>query len=699
MTRRVFILSVAITVLTALIGVGCATSSGSSASGSSVRPWYSLTPMTKLGQASPRFACDPISIGNCLLPFPDNYETTVDPMNSTGLRVSAESLTRVQNTAGQFVNTTPWNESDGFSPGSEILADVPGISLAKSQVATEGTIGESLSRDAPIVLLDVTTGQRWPYWGSFDVNTQSSKNPLLIVNPARAMNEGDTYVVDLRDLKDSSGKTIAPQMVFKRFLSGQVSGARDKARLSRVRSDLAALASAGVSKSGTYLVWDFTIGSRKSITGRLLSMRDQAFQDLKGRVPDYSVSKVTDYSYSQNQYSSRLVTGTFDVPSFLDEPGGPPGSSLRLNASGTPRQMPGNIEVAPFTCLIPRSADASPDNPQSPVHRAYPSLYGHGLFGNAQGEVPDLKNTGNSNNIVFCGTDWLGMSINDIPTTVPILKNVSLFPSMPDRLDQAMVDFMYLGTLMDSPKGFAANSAFEASNSSHSPLLLTGHDVFYYGNSLGGILGGTLTAVSNGIYRSVLGVPGIDFSVMIQRSVDFAPFFSVIKSSYPDPTTRQVLFDMIQILWDRADPDGYAQYMTNNPLPNTHSHEVLIEFAFGDHQVPNVGTEMEIRTVGAELHAPALEPGRSPVPAPFWGIPKIRSYPYKGSAAFIWDNGVPAPPEDNQPNNAGNDPHNETPRRLPEAQSLLGDFLIHGLVENVCGPHPCLSPPMPKTQL
>ena len=65
-------------------------------------------------------------------------------------------------------------------------------------------------------------------------------------------------------------------------------------------------------------------------------------------------------------------------------------------------------------------------------------------------------------------------------------------------------------------------------------------------------------------------------------------------------------------MWDRGEPDGYANHMTTDPLPDTPAHKVLIEMAYGDHQVSNVATEVEARTIGAPLRYPALDPGRLP---------------------------------------------------------------------------------------
>ena len=59
----------------------------------------------------------------------------------------------------------------------------------------------------------------------------------------------------------------------------------------------------------------------------------------------------------------------------------------------------------------------------------------------------------------------------------------------------------------------------------------------YYGNSQGGIMGGALTALAPDFTRSVLYVPGMNYSTLLTRSVDFADFAPFLYVSYP--TERQ----------------------------------------------------------------------------------------------------------------------------------------------------------------
>ena len=64
--------------------------------------------------------------------------------------------------------------------------------------------------------------------------------------------------------------------------------------------------------------------------------------------------------------------------------------------------------------------------------------------------------------------------------------------------------------------------------------MLNRSHLYYNGNSQGGIMGGALTAVSPDFTRAELGVPSMNYSVLLPRSVDFLPFAA--RSSPPIPT-------------------------------------------------------------------------------------------------------------------------------------------------------------------
>ncbi|HET9729433.1 MAG TPA: hypothetical protein VFR41_08440, partial [Acidimicrobiia bacterium] len=87
------------------------------------------TPPGQLHKNPPPITCDPIDTTKCLLPFPDNYFTVPDASTPTGLRVHFPRESMPANAQGVHIDPTDWNTNDGFSPGSTVMAFVPGIDL------------------------------------------------------------------------------------------------------------------------------------------------------------------------------------------------------------------------------------------------------------------------------------------------------------------------------------------------------------------------------------------------------------------------------------------------------------------------------------------------------------------------------------------------------------------------------------------
>jgi hypothetical protein len=627
---------------------------------------------------SRRPACDPIDPTACLLPFPNDFFTVPDPGTATGRRVDFAPSAMPRNNHGIAIDPAEWNRNDGFSPGSPILTHVPGIDLTRTGAAPITDIGRSLRSDAPIVVLNARTLRRQPYWAELDANATDPNRQVLIVRPAVNFDDGARYIVALRRIRDAGGRVIAPGPAFSSLLRGD----EPSPRAVHIRRVVSTLARAGVESGDLYLAWDFTVASTSSLTGRLLHIRDDAFRTLGTAAPHFTVTTVEDLSPAQNPRIARHVTGTFDVPSYLDQAGGPPGSRFHYGprARGLPTHIPGNTQVAPFVCDIPRSA--------TPSHPARPSLYGHGLF-SEDSEVFDLnvEAMANEHDFVFCGTEWLGLTGRspDLAASAKAFADASHFPELADRLQQSVLDALFLGRLLVHPQGFASDPAFRVQGL---PAFDPSAGLGYDGNSLGGIMGGVLTAVSQDVHRAVLGVPGINFSTLLNRSTSFPS--SLLDTAYPDKLDQQLFFALVQMLWDRADPDGYANHLTADPLPRTPRHRVLLHVAFGDHQVANVASDVEARTIGASIQEPALAAGRSPDRVPYWGIPAIDDPPFAGSAMVVWDSGSPAGPLTNTPPTAGGDPH-EDPRNSGVARQQKAVFLTTGNVVDVCH-GPCQIP-------
>ncbi|MFQ5667554.1 MAG: hypothetical protein ACE5I7_14175, partial [Candidatus Binatia bacterium] len=626
--------------------------------------------------------CDFLDPSVCMYPFPNDWFTVADRKTNTGRRIHFALNDMPSNVDQTHITPDDYNLNDGFSPGASILLHVPGVDLGMTGAAPITDIARSLDADAPIVLVNASTLEHHLLWAETDSNSSSDATRTLIIRPAVNLAEATRYIVALRRIKDGTGALIAPNADFLAYRDGTPTGDPVKeSRRAHMEDLFTTLAAAGVARDDLYLAWDFTVASERNLSERLLFMRDDGFKRLGKSAPPFTVTLVED-DVDSNIF--RRVTGTYEVERYVSTT--QPGARMILNSKGLPLHQD-TPQTASFICNIPGAALPSAAGPAVPARA---SLYGHGLLGsNSEVNAGNVKAMANEHNFVFCATKWIGMADEDIPNTAEILKNLSLFPTLTDRLQQAVLDQLFLARLMIHKNGFVTDPAFQ--DSSGNPVI-DRSAVFYDGNSQGGILGGTVMAVSQDITRGVLGVPGMNFSLLLRRSVDFAPFSAILEPQYPDELTRPLLLALIQMLWDRSEPNGYAHHMTTDPLPKTPEHKVLLHLAFGDHQVANVATEIEARTIGASIHQPAIAAGRNPDVTPYFGIPAIPTDPFDGSALIVWDSGADPAPTTNLPPSTGADPH-EDPRNSPLGRQQKSDFLqVGGAVVDACAGAPCVAP-------
>jgi hypothetical protein len=665
--------------------------------------------------------CDFLDKSVCLFPFPNDDFTKADKSTDTGKRLNLNKDSMPANTAGVHIDPTDQNRADGFSPGNLIVTHVPGMDNQDAWKKTGAVPINDMARYAdkkqPVVVIDAKTLQRHLIWTELDVNAKSPDDANLIIRPGVNWDEGHTYIVALRNMKTKAGKVIAPAPEFKAYRDKLKTTDKElEARRPHMDDILGKLAKAGIERGDLYLAWDFTVASEKSLTSRMLAIRDDAFHqlgddnlaDLKvdGNAPTFAVTSVENFQpcgtdgcqEGEDNDIARRIKGTITVPCYLDLPGCIPGGKFNLGSDGLPKQIPGNIDPAPFECEIPRQQI------DGDVPAARPSLYGHGLLGTAdEVEAGNVEAMANEHNFVFCATDWQGMSTPDAANVLGILNDLSKFPTLADRTQQGMLNFLYLGRAMIHPQGFNANPAFQVGTVPHG--VFNTQRLFYDGNSQGGIMGGSLTAVAPDFNRAVLGVPAMNYSTLLRRSVDFDTYAQFMYAAYPSERERPLYLSLIQLLWDRGEADGYAHHMTDDPLPDTPAHSVLMHLAFGDHQVTNAAAEVEARTIGASATPHELDSGRSYDKTPLFGIPVLGSFPFKGDAAIVyWDtgpirpgatDGVKTPPTTETPprpeDGYGKDPHS-APRSTKIARTQKSDWLqADGALVDVCNGAPCHS--------
>ena len=326
------------------------------------------------------------------------------------------------------------------------------------------------------------------------------------------------------------------------------------------------------------------------------------------------------------------MKGTFEVPCFLF-PSCEAGGRMMLDGEGNPIQN--GTWTANFDCIIPLSVTSGPAEP------GRPTLYGHGLLGSAD-EVASgpQRSLSQDYKIVHCATDEIGMAESDIPTVIAALQNVSAFPAIPDRLQQGLLDELYLGRAMISSSGFTTDPAFhqdgtlgDGLGAEHQPPLLQrqqpGRD---HGRRAHRRLARLHPRRARGAGDELLGAAATLGGLRCRSPGAF-------ESSYPNEAARPLVLDLMQMLWDRGEPDGYAERMTSDPLPDTPAHQVLMNVALGDHQVTNYQSDVEARTIGACAHGPVLYPGRWPHTSVLWDVKHIRHYPTPARPIYYYDIG------------------------------------------------------------
>jgi hypothetical protein len=656
--------------------------------------------------------CDPIGgwqpgdgSHDCLLPFPNNYFSVVDDKSITGRRVQINGHAMPSDVADKPISPLLWDRNDGFSVGSTLLTYVPGmtknIDVTKSRMPRVDSISRYTKPNAGVVVINPKTGRRWPIWAEVDQYTSSAASipsgtveQDLMIHPAINFRPSTRYVVALRHVVLDDGADAKPSPAFAAYRDG-TAPATD-ARTVHMNHLFHQLGRAGIDRKSLYLAWDFTTASTLNTTGRLRSMRDNAFHSLgdnnladgkvQGQAPNFRVNKVTD---NPNDKIAEEIQGRFSVPCYIVPHCVPTGKFLlRPGLYGTPERIP-TMQHAKFICIVPKVSGL-----------LRPSLYGHGLFGGAdEVEAGNVETMAYDHHMLECATNWFGMATQDVPNAVADMADLSNFDTLVDRVQQGELDFLFLARVMIHPNGFCTDPAFQASDGS---CLIDRTTAYYDGNSQGGIYGGVVCAVIPDANRCVLGVPGQDYGVLLPRSSDYVAtpshfaYSRILDTAYPDQSQRQLTLDLIQLLWDRGDPDGYARRMTDHPLRNTPAHHVLMQMAWGDHQVTNIEAETEARTMGAELATPALVDGRQGVwREPFWGLRPMAVSALDGSALVVYDvgpvrtvNGSVAgtnpPPRGDIPNRSGVDPH-EAPRNAPCGQQQKSDFLMpDGLVTEPC---------------
>jgi len=516
-------------------------------------------------------------------------------------------------------------------------------------------LDQSVSESSPSILLDVEMGELVPHIAEVDVRSTTEEQRSVQIRPVVRLRDNARYIVAFRNLTDEEDALVEPSPAFAALRDGTTSEeASVEARRDLYEDIFEHLADAGWTRGDIQLAWDFNTASHASNTGWLTHMRDEALALVADEGIQYR-NIVEETPDDPDNIAFRLA-GEFRVPLYMTNENA--GSQLVFGDDGMP-EINSTTPWAwvPFEVMIPHSAV----DDRAPIVE-----YGHGLLGTRHqihtggGHFQTFMNT---YNYVFFATDLQGMSDPDeeVIGTILLSGNISETRRMFDRLHQGFLNYILLMRMMKT--SFAADETYGQ--------YINPDQSYYYGISQGGIMGSVFMAMSSDVERGALGVMGQPYSLLLFRSKDFNDFLDLIKESYTDFREHQHIVGLLQMLWDRVEPNGYTHLIGND------NKTVLMRAALGDHQVPTVAAHIMARAVGAKH----LDSGLRDV----WQLDKVPSTPAGQSFYTEYDFGLPIDPLCNVPPQLCRDPH-EFVRRRVSAREQLHEFLSAGTGNNHCEP-------------
>ena len=612
--------------------------------------------------------CNPLGGMNCITPWPSSIYEIEDSATPSGRRLDIPEGALPTSTDGIPIDPVHFNSLDGFSAAAPIITAFP-TGIDPSNLVSHTDYPASVTDASPTILIDMSTGERVEHFAEIDARVpEEPAKQALFLRPAVRLEPGTRYAVAIRrTLKAKDGSELPIPEGYQALLDGTET---DHALFERVRSRyddiFAALDAEGIDRTALVTAWDFTTASDESVRADILAARDAAMPAMGDAGSNLSFVIEDDRPYDDGTVIARVVEGSFEAPLFLSQGGAyAAGTTLVRDAGGAP-DMQGMYDI-PFVASVPACAMSAAE----PVPMI---VYGHGLMGQAN-EVTHgaIRKAADQLCMVIVGSNWRGMSINDLPNVANALNDANKGAWIFDTLVQGIVNFIAMEQIARGP--MAATLFVDGAGDS----IVDPTKVYYYGNSQGGIFGGTVLAYDPYIERGVLGVGAANYSMLLERSGDWPVYRTILIGAYPDPLDVTILINLMQMQWDRTDPIGSSTgLLVDGAIPGTPNKQVLMQISVADREVSNLASEYQARTMGIGVLAPAVyEP---------YGVPETAGP--LDSALVIFDGGFGPIPDENIPPEE-NDAH-QLARNQPAAFRQMATFFATGEIVHTCGDgQPC----------
>ena len=597
-------------------------------------------------------ACNPLGGGACIAPWPPAAYLAEDAASPTGWKLAFPAGSVPQSGNGDPFDVALINGRSGYSPATQVVAHF-GVPLDGSNLVGLDDMGTSLTDASPTVLLDVDAGALVAHFAELDANVtaDSASDQALYLRPAARLAGGHRYVVAIKKtLRAQGGAAVPVPPGFAAIVSGEKT---DHALLEGMRARqeevLDLLEARGLQRDDLLLAWDFVTADDAELRADLTAARDAALAAAGDRGANLQIHDVM-VEANPRAGVARKVTFTFDSPSVRDA------SGLLRDGSGNPIAM--GTTRARGVAIIPTCATAQA--------RVGITVFGHGFFGGIEETGGAyLQNFAARSCRIIVGTDWRGMSQPDSGDAILAMGDQNKVFAFGERIVQGVVDVLAVTQLA---RGKLATEVLTDGQQS----VANPDDITFYGISQGSILGTTFYALDPVTRRGVLHVGGSNWSVLFERSTNWAVFGLPLKGAYTGPLTHCIMTQTLQMALDIIDPVHWAPTLAG---PGTSGKQALLYASLGDAQVTNLSTFLQARTMGVPVVTPTvLMP---------YGLSMATGTP--ASALVIVDeHAMPVPPATNLLNERGNVAH-ENPRRREKIMDQIDAFLDTGTIAPACG--------------
>ncbi len=527
---------------------------------------------------------------------------------------------------------TEW-EFSAFSAREGFSVVQPSVAQFDAPIDPASVGGQNaIAVDGPVRLVDLDTGEALWCFAELDAaaDVPLDSTATLIVRPMQTLTPGHRVAVVVTSAVTSGGEPLGVPEA--------------QGHYAELREELAALGQTDVT-----VAWDFPVAGGSALLDNTLALTaatptahtfTRTWETGSGEEPPPGVW--------------RMAEGSFTTTELLID-----GERMELSADRTPTVQ--GAREAYLMVVVPEAVtEAAPGT--VPI-----LVFGHGIMSEpsdylAEDDDPNgLLNLANTMGVIVIATKWTGLTEDDRLHAINVADDFARFDEIPEMLTQGVSDTLALiraagdGALFDDPLfgGLADPSR-----------------VYYYGISLGGIEGAVTLSHQDVIERGVLHVGGSAWATMLERSAQWPPFDLVVSRNFPNPWDRQVLYAATQVLWDPVDPASYTAELSTGTR--------LWQESVGDEQVPNLTTELLLRSAGVSIATPSVN---EPV-----GM-AVEAMPYSGSAMTQFDPEETLPDPVNRP--AVLTGAHSAPRLWPGAQAQTIHFLETGEVAHYCGDAPC----------